>query len=129
MGQTWKLLLVILAMFLLQGILVWFQTQRLRKTYEAVRASNPIVAVGRSKKLGRSKIALLGISNDGIVQNAYALTGITVFSTFHKIPELEGNSCATLIESFRANPKEEYIYHALNSAQNKLSESTNEEQI
>ena len=72
------------------------QYKRVNRQYQEIRGRNPVVAVGKSAYRGLNRTAVLGFNSEGFLQEAYVLSGITVFAGLKQIPDHTGEHYSTL---------------------------------
>jgi glucitol operon activator protein len=77
-----KVLLIIGAAWVCQGILVYFQIKNFQKKLAELKEHGRL-GIGTVKgRFGSGVIVILGVNDEDIITNAQIMTGITVFARF-----------------------------------------------
>ncbi|MPW25116.1 hypothetical protein GC105_04850 [Alkalibaculum sp. M08DMB] len=83
-----RLGIIFVCMFILQGILTFFQVKNYRTNVSELNKKGSLF-VGQTKgKIRAGSIVIMAIGSDGNIIEARAMTGITVFHRFKTITEL-----------------------------------------
>jgi len=84
-----KLLLIIGLMWILQGVLAYFQIKNFQTKMKEMKKSGR-VGIGTVKgRLGAGAIVILSVDGVGRIVEARKMTGISVFARFKPFPELK----------------------------------------
>lgn len=90
----WSLLLLILGiLWLIQIVGTYYQMKHYRKILGQItrKGEEGYVGVGNSKaRFGKGVVLILVVDEDGRVENALKMRGMTVFARFKEAPELLG---------------------------------------
>lgn len=78
------------AALLLQTWGCLMQYKRVNRDYQEIRKRNAVVAVGKSEYRGLNRTAVLAFNSSGILQEAYILSGVTVFAKLKQISGHDG---------------------------------------
>lgn len=85
-----KIIFILAIMWVLQGILTFFQVKNLQKEIKEMKKAGNIGIGSRKGKLGPGCIFIIASDEKGRIINAKKMSGISVFSRFKDIDLLKG---------------------------------------
>ncbi|MCF6095722.1 transcriptional regulator GutM [Thermovorax subterraneus] len=88
--MTLRLLGIIAAMWVLQGLLTYFQIKNLRDKLKELKKKGR-VGVGNSKgRLSPGCIVIIAVDKGGKIAEAYKMSGMSVFARFKEFEDIKG---------------------------------------
>ncbi len=84
--------LIIVGAIVIQGLLTYFQVKDYRNNVSQIRKKGRLF-IGQTKgKIKAGSIVLMAVDDDGFINEAKSMTGITVFHRFRRIDDLIGKN-------------------------------------
>ena len=122
MNDTIRFLIIFALLWLVQGAGIYFQNKMIRKKM-AEYQKNGQLYVGMSKnKFGSKTYAFVGIDNNGKINKAEALSGLTYFSKFRDVHDVYGmpaGECKKFLSETDETSLKKYVKLAISDAINK----------
>ncbi|KXG78317.1 hypothetical protein AN618_03830 [Fervidicola ferrireducens] len=88
--MTLKILGIIAILWVLQGVLTYFQVRNLQNKIRELKKKGR-VGLGSSKgRFSPGSIVLIAVDDDGKIVEAYRMSGMTVFARFREFDEIKG---------------------------------------
>jgi len=118
-----KLLFIALLLYILQGILTYFQIKNYRSTVSALRIKG-ILGIGtKKKKLGVGSIVILVSDESGKILEGQLMRGISVWARFKQLKNINGTKIKELKEKIISeDEKNTAMLDALQQIENQLLE-------
>ena len=92
--------IILVAAFLLQGLLGLRQIKNFSKTVHKLRMLAP-VAIGKNpKKLRSGTLILIAVENNGEIKEAQMMKGVTIFARFKELKALKNRNLAEVASSY-----------------------------
>ncbi|MFT9274060.1 MAG: transcriptional regulator GutM [Liquorilactobacillus nagelii] len=92
--------IILVAAFLLQGLLGLRQIKNFSKTFHKLRMLAP-VAIGKNpKKLRSGTLILIAVQGNGTIKEAQIMKGVTIFARFKELKTLKNRNLAELASSY-----------------------------
>lgn len=116
MSDIVKLMLFLLAMWILQGVLTYFQVKNYRTRSTELRKKGDVYTGKAKGRLREGCIVMLVVEKDGTIIDAEEMRGITVFSKFKTIKSIIGKSIYNkddLLNSLRYKQQKRALESAL----------------
>lgn len=83
------------------------------RQFQEIKTRNPVVSVGRATRWGMNRTAVLGFDSEGILQEAYILSGITVFAKLRRIHGHDGEHYSVVKNHYIKNKRMVCIQQAI----------------
>lgn len=99
-NQLLAVAFVVFVILAIQTMLTAVQANKLRHLYDKLCESYKYVSVGKQRKRGQNCIAVLAFTNEGVLSEAYTLSGLTVFSRPRRICDMDNLSCYEILEQY-----------------------------
>lgn len=106
-------LLVVGAAMVLQIFTFFIQYRGIQKQFLAIKKRNPIVAVGKGRRHGLNKTAVLAFNSEGILQEAHILSGVTIFARLKPVVGMNGKHYLDIKETYKNNKRMNCITQAI----------------
>ena len=118
-----KLLFIALLLYILQGILTYFQMKNYRNTVSVLRMKG-ILGIGtKKKKLGVGSIVILVSDESGKILEGQLMRGISVWARFKQLKNINGTKIKELKEKIISeDEKNTAMLDALQQIENQLLE-------
>ncbi|WP_234002770.1 transcriptional regulator GutM [Lactobacillus sp. CBA3605] len=91
---------ILVAAFLLQGVLGFFQIRNFAHQYRLLRQQGKVLIGKNPRKIQAGSLILMAIDQDGNIQSAQLLQGVTVFAHFRPVKALAGQNIAVLVADY-----------------------------
>lgn len=92
--------IILVAAFLLQGLLGLRQIKNFSNTFHKLRVLAP-VAIGKNpKKLRSGTLILVAVDNNGSIKEAQMMKGVTIFAKFKELKALKNKNLAEVASSY-----------------------------
>ncbi|MFO7152318.1 MAG: transcriptional regulator GutM [Bacillota bacterium] len=89
-SMTVKLVGILAAVWILQGLLTYFQIKNLREKLRELKKKGR-VGLGNSKgRLSPGCIVLIAVDGEGKIAEAYKMSGMSVFARFREFKDIKG---------------------------------------
>lgn len=108
----WFVVLMAAAMAV-QVVLGYKQYRLVNKQFAEIKKRNEVVSVGKSKKRGLKRMAVLAFDSEGYLKEMHILSGITVFASLKKKAGEEGRHYQELKELYKGNKKMHCVLNAI----------------
>ena len=102
-GAFIYIIFILFGILFIQNLLNIFQYKRIMKQYKDISKKSHYSSTGTRRKWGRKRHAIVGFTENGVVDQVWILNGILVTSLFHQIHDFDGLTCDELLNSL--NPK------------------------
>lgn len=102
MTLTMYLGIGLVAAFLLQGLLGFFQIKNFSKNYGEMRQAGRVLIGKNPKRVQSGSLLLLSINGDGDIQAARIMKGVTVFAHFKPLSRIVGHNIVALAADYDA---------------------------
>ncbi len=114
-----KAVLIILGLWILQGILSYIQINHYRKRFSCLRKKGRVLVGQQKGKLRGGSIVMLVINDDDKIIDAEEMKGFTVFNKFKKKNEIIGksiNNMELILRSMKNQQSMKALQKALENA-------------
>lgn len=95
---------ILFALMVLQVLGARLQVRQYQAAVRRLRQRGNVGIGGRKGRFGPGCIVLLACSGDGTIVGAEVMQGMTIFSRFHAVPDLYGQSVYNLKEEYESLP-------------------------
>ena len=117
-----KILFVALLLYILQGILTYFQIKNYRRTVSELKMKGFIGVGTKKKKLGAGNIVILVSDESGKILEGQLMRGITVLARFRQLKDVSGLGIRTLKEKItNEDAKDTAMLDALQQIESQLT--------
>ena len=98
---------IMCGLLFIQNLMNLLHYKRIYGQYKNICSSSHYQSVGNYKGFFKKRYAVIGFSEDGIVEECWLLNGYTIFAKFNRVDKYDGMTCQQVIDSVNPKNKDE----------------------